>query len=297
MFGRLPPALVLTLAIVAGSAMDATIKWLGQTNHILLVGFARYAIGTIFAYGIWVHAGRPVITREMWGAHAVRGFVIAGTAMTFFWALTVLPLAEAVTLSFIYPLIVPFVAWPMLGERVRPASLLAAGIGFVGVLTATQGAPPADESPLHTLGVAAVLVSACLFSIAMVLLRARAQTDGAPIVGLMTSFIPALIVAAPAIAVSPPPRAEDWPFFVLMGALAAGFMYLMAKAYARAEAQQLAPIHYTELLWASAIGFVVFHETPRIQIYIGAAFIIAACLFAAYHERRIAHAAAKETPT
>jgi len=289
------PALVLTLAIVAGSMMDATIKWLALTNHVLIVGFARYAVGTVFAFGIWMHAGSPPVSREMWRAHTVRGFVIAATAMTFFWALTVLPLAEAVTLSFIYPLIVPFVAWLMLGERVRPISFLAALIGFAGVIVATQGAPAVDEKPEHALGVIAVLVSAGLFSIAMVLLRARAQTDGPPIVGLMTSFIPGLIVAGPAIAFAPPPRVSDWPFFLMLGALAAVFMYLMARAYAKAEAQQLAPIHYTELLWASAIGFVIFHETPRPEVYFGAALIIAGCLFAAYNERRVT-LAKKETP-
>jgi len=288
MSGRtFPPALILTLAIMAGASMDATIKFLGQSNHILIVGFARYAVASIFSYGIWVHAGRPVITREMWRAHALRGFVIAATAMTFFWALTVLPLAEAVTLSFIYPLVVPFVASAMLGERVRASSLLAAGIGFIGVIVATQGAPPTAEDPQHTLGIIAVLVSAALFSVAMVLLRSRAQKDGAAIVGLMTSFIPGLIVAGPAIAFSPPPNVSDWPFFLMLGALAAVFMYLMARAYAKAEAQQLAPIHYTELIYASAIGYLIFQETPRAEIYVGAAFIIAACLLSAYNERRL----------
>lgn len=297
MSGRtFPPALVLTLAIMAGASMDATIKFLGQTNHILIVGFARYAVASIFSYGIWVHAGRPKITREMLRAHALRGFVIAATAMTFFWALTVLPLAEAVALSFIYPLIVPFVASLMLGERVRPTSLLAAIIGFIGVIIAMQGAPSTEESPQHTLGIIAVLVSAALFSVAMVLLRARAQTDGAPIVGLMTSTIPGLIVAGPAIAIAPPPNMADWPFFLLLGALAAVFMYLMARAYAAAEAQQLAPIHYTELIYASAIGYIIFHETPRAEIYIGAAFIIAACLFAAYNERRLARLTPETSP-
>ncbi len=297
MSGRtFPPALVLTLAIMAGASMDATIKFLGETNHILIVGFARYAVASVFSYGIWVHAGRPTITREMLRAHALRGFVIAGCAMTFFWALTVLPLAEAVALSFIYPLIVPFVASLLLGERVRASSLLAAGIGFVGVIIAMQGAPPAEENPQHTLGIIAVLVSAALFSLAMVLLRARAQTDGAPIVGLMTSVIPGLIVAGPAIVFSPPPRIGDWPFFLLLGALAAVFMYLMARAYAKAEAQQLAPIHYTELIYASAIGYAIFQEVPRIEIYIGAAFIIAACLFTVYNQRNIARVTPEASP-
>ncbi len=287
----LSPALTLLTAIAFGSCMDATIKYLAHSNHVLLVTFARYSIGAVFSMGIWLHAGRPGITAEMWRAHTLRGFVITIAATTFFWALTVLPLAEAVTLTFIYPLVVPFAARVMLGEQLRASSLVTAVIGFVGVVIAAQGGPSAQESPMHTLGVISVLISACSFAVAMTLLRQRAQMDGAVIVGLMTSLIPAFIIAGPAIALSPPPRVADWPFFIQLGALAAGFMYLMAAAYARAEAQQLAPIHYTELLWASTIGFFIFHETPRVQIFAGAALIIAACVFTAYEERRLARRA------
>lgn len=283
-----PPALVLVLAIMAGACMDATIKYLSQTNPVLLVAFGRYLFGAIFSFGIYWQAGRPAISAEMWRAHGVRGFLIAACAVTFFWALSVLPLAEAVTLSFIYPLLAPFVASLLLKERIRVSSLIGAVVGFAGVIVAMQGAPSEAESPQHDLGVAAVLVSAAFFSFAMVLLRERAQKDGAPIVGLMTSLIPGVILLAPTIIFATPPVLETWPFFLLMGALAAAFMYLMARAYAAAEAQQLAPIHYTELIWATAIGYLVFQETPRIEIYLGAALIIAACLFAAYDERRIA---------
>lgn len=298
MFGRvLPPALVLTLAIAAGASMDATIKFLSQTNHVLLVAFGRYLFGALFSLAIYWRAGQPPISAEMWRAHGVRGFVIAACAVTFFWALSVLPLAEAVTLSFIYPLLAPFVAAIVLKERVRPASVICALIGLAGVIVAMQGAPSETESPQHDLGVTAVLVSAFFFSIAMVLLRERAQKDGAPIVGLMTSLFPGLILAIPTIIFATPPALETWPFFLLMGALAATFMYLMARAYARAEAQQLAPIHYTELIWASLIGFLIFQEVPRVQIYFGAVIIIAACLWAAWDERRLAARKIKERPT
>ncbi|MGD9966180.1 MAG: DMT family transporter [Hyphomonadaceae bacterium] len=296
MFARLPPALVLTLAIMAGASMDATIKWLSQTNHVLLVAFGRYLFGALFSLAIWQRAGSPAISMEMWRAHGLRGFVIAACAVTFFWALSVLPLAEAVALSFVYPLIVPFVAWLILKERVRIASVICALVGFAGVIVAMQGAPSEAESPQHDLGVAAVLTSAFFFSIAMVLLRERSQKDGAAIVTLMTSVVPGVILIAPTIAFATPPVLSEWPFFLLMGALAAGFMYLMAQAYARAEAQQLAPIHYTELIYASIIGYVIFQETPRVEIYMGAALIVAACLWAAYDERRLVMPT-KETPT
>ena len=296
MFARLPPALVLTLAILAGASMDATIKWLAQSNHVLLVAFGRYLFGALFSFAIWWRSGKPTIDKEMLRAHGLRGFVIAACAVTFFWALSVLPLAEAVTLSFIYPLLAPFVAWVILKERVRPSSVICALVGFAGVIVATQGAPSEAESPQHDLGVIAVLVSAAFFSIAMVLLRERSQKDGAPIVGLMTSVVPGLILLVPTIAFATPPTLGDWPFFFLLGAMAAVFMYLMAQAYARAEAQQLAPIHYTELIYASIIGFVIFHETPRVEIYLGATLIVAACLWAAYDERRLAPKPKESTP-
>ena len=288
MFARLPPALVLTLAILAGASMDATIKWLMQSNHVLLVSFGRYLFGALFSLLIWWRAGHPVITKEMWRAHGLRGFVIAVCAVTFFWSLKILPLAEAVTLSFIYPLLAPFVAFLILKERIRASSVICALIGFAGVIVAMQGVPSETESPQHDIGVIAALLAAAFFSVAMVLLRERAQKDGPVIVSLMTSVVPGIILFAPTIAFATPPDLSGWWFFIQLGALAAVFMYLMAQAYARAEAQQLAPIHYTELIYASIIGYVIFRETPRVEIYLGATLIIAACLWAAYDERRLA---------
>lgn len=282
-----PPLIVMVAAIAAGATMDATIKFLALTNPVLLVALARYAFASAISFGVWIHAGKPRITPEMWRGHAVRGLVIAFAAVTFFWSLTVLPLAEAVTISFIYPLIAPFVARLMIGEQVRPTAVVAALIGFVGVLIAVSGEPPGEQNEQHTLGLIAVVFSAITFSISMIMMRARAVADGPIIVSFLASFIPGVIVAGPALALSPPPHFADWPVFVFLGVIAALFMYLISHAYARAEAQQLAPIHYTELLWASLYGFVLFHETPRLQLFLGAALIIAACLYTAYQERRL----------
>lgn len=284
----LTPAAVLALAVIAGSAMDATIKYLAQTNHVLLVTLGRYAFGALFSLGLWARAGAPRISAEMLRAHGLRGGIIAVSGSMFFWGLSVLPLAEVITLSFVGALMIPFAARVMIGERLRLPNVAAALIGFAGVVVAAQGAPSAAESPGHALGVAAVLTASGLFAIAMVLLRTRAQSDGPIIVGLLASAMPALYLVVPAIAVATPPNLSDWPIFLLMGLFAATFMYLIARAYAAAETQLLAPIHYSELVWASLLGFIVFHEAPRPQIYLGAAIIIGACLYSAYAERRVA---------
>jgi S-adenosylmethionine uptake transporter len=278
----------MVAAIAAGATMDATIKFLAQSNPVLLVALARYAFAAAISFVVWRNAGSPRITAEMWRGHALRGVVIAFSAVAFFWALTVLPLAEAVTMSFIYPLIAPFVARLMIGEQVRPSALVAAAIGFAGALIAAAGTPSrAANEQQHLLGLLAVFLSALLFAVSMILMRARALADGPIIVSLMASLIPGIIVAGPAIALSPAPHLADWPVFIFLGLIAALFMYLISYAYARAEAQQLAPIHYTELLWASFYGSVLFHETPRLQLYLGAALIIAACLYTAYQDRKL----------
>lgn len=284
---RFPPALVLLTAIAFGSGMDATIKYLCQTNNVALVTTGRYFFGAFFSLIPWLHAGRPRITREIFMAHVPRGVVVSMSSVTFFWGLTVLPLAEAVTVSFIYPLIVPFVAKAMIGEHVRATSIIAALIGFAGVLVAMIGAPSVAVSPLHAWGVAAVLFSALTFSVAMVLLRDRAKKDGPVLVGLLSSLMPGLFLGPPAILLAAPPHWDQWWAFLMLGVFAAVFMYLLSRAYAHAETQQLAPIHYTELLWATAVGFIVFHEVPRISIFFGAALIVAACLYSAYGERRL----------
>lgn len=283
---RLLPAALLALAVLAGSAMDVTIKRLAETNHVLLVVLGRYLFGALFSVAIWARAGAPPISAEMWRVHSLRGLIIAISGAGFFWSFTVLPLAEAITYSFVGILVIPFAAAIMLGERLRLESLAAGGLGFAGVLVAALGGPSLDQSPLHALGVAAVLGSAVLFSVAMVLMRARAQTDGPVIVSLLASVTPAFFMTAPALALAPPPTWSDWPVFVLLGLFATCFMYLLAQAYARAQAQFLAPIHYTELLWASLFGYVFFAEAPRPQIYFGASIIVAAGLLAAYDERR-----------
>ena len=281
------PILLAIAGIALLSAMDALIKHLAETHNVLLVTFARYAIGACFAALIWARAGAPTITRDMWRAHGARGLVIALSATSFFWSLSVLPLVEALTLSFIAPLLVPFVARVLLGERVRVISLIAGALGFVGVLIALQGAPEAAAGSRRFLGVCAVLFAAVTYALSITLMRMRARLDGAPIVNLLASFIPCLIVAAPAIVFSAPPHVEAAPLFLILGLLGATGVYLMARAYAGAEAQTLAPIEYTALIWASLLGYLVFGETPRPPVLVGAAVIIAACLIVAWDERRL----------
>jgi len=269
-------------------AMDAVIKHLTLSNTVLVVVVARYLFGTLFAVMVWWGAGRPALTREMLPAQLARGVMIAACAFLFYWSLTVLKLAEAITLSFTAPLLVPPLAWLMLGERMRPRNLAAIALGFVGVLVAVQGTH--IESDAQWLGLAAVTGSALTYAVALVLMRARAAKDGSVVVTLMGAAVP-LALLAPALLVvpgtTPDPAQLGW--FVALGLLGNIGIQLLSRAYARAEAQALAPLEFTALPWAALLGWLFFDEAVAPGIWAGGAIIAAACLWSSRPERAAAH--------
>ncbi len=281
-------------AVVWGAAgvallcfMDAAIKHLVATNDTLVVVFGRYLVAAIFAAILWFRARRPALTPDVWKAHGLRGVVISISAVAFFWSLTALPLVEVIVISFLAPLMMPFTARLVLGERLRPRNIAAGLVGFTGVIVASLGAPDDAGGERRILGVAAVLVAAVTYSISMTLLRGRAGKDGPEIVGLLAALIPGAIVAGPALVTGSAPPTGDLPAFILLGLLAAAGMYCLAKAYAGAETQVLAPLEYTALLWAAAIGWFLFAEPVRHSVWAGGAIIIAACLWGARTPQQI----------
>ena len=270
------------IALLCG--MDAVVKYLSRDHAVLLVTFARYVFGTALALVVWLHAGRPRITAEMLPMQAARGVTIAATAFLFYWSITVLTLAEAITLSFSAPLLVPPLAWAMLGERMRWRNAAAGMIGFAGVLVAVSGAA-ASGGEARWLGIVAALAASVTYAFAMVLLRARAAKDGSVLVTLFGAAVPLLVLAPALLLLDADARAlpglATLPWFVLLGVLGNFGIQLLARAYARADAQTLAPLEFTGLLWAALLGALFFGEAVRIETWIGGAIIAAACLWSA----------------
>lgn len=257
--------------------MDVVVKHLATTTPVPVITLARYVTGTALALAVWHLQGRPRLTRAMLPLHLARGALIAAMALAFYWSLKTLPLAEAITLSFIAPLLVPPLAALILGEAMRPRFLAAGALGFAGVLVTVQGAP--DFSGDRLLALAAVLFAAVAYAGSSVLLRARAGHDGATIVTLMGAAVPMLILSPAAIgAAVPGPELLLW--FAALGLIGNVGMQLLARAYARIEAQALAVMEFTALPWAALLGWLFFAEPVRPQVWVGAGVILAACLWA-----------------
>lgn len=281
------PMIAVSIAVALGAMLDATIKHLGTEIPALMIAFGRFFAGTFAAGAIFLFAGARRITATQWRFHAGRGVIIVVSATTFFYALTLMPLVEAIVIGFLAPLLVPFVAWLLLKERPGRDSLVAALAGFAGAALAMSGAPHADAAyPDRALGVIAALVAVVAYAVQLVLLRQRAGEDGPALTTLLANVFPALYLAVPALALHAPPPLAVWPWFAVLGMIGAGLWLFMAWGYARAPAATLAPLEYTALIWSAALGFFLFDETPRPETIAGGVVIAAACVWLAWRRQK-----------
>jgi len=284
------PAVAMLLAAggVAGlCALDAVVKHLQLRHAVLLVVFLRYAAGSVIAAGVWAVGGRPRFTHAMVRGHLTRGAFIAVTAFLFYFSLTVLTLAEAVTLSFTAPLQIPLMARVMLGERLRRQNIVAGLIGFIGVLVAVAGGGHGVFGSFagRELGLAAILASSVTYALTAVLMRARSG-DGSTLLTLSGAVIPMLLLA-PALAWLPAGSWTGaladriaWPYFIATGVFGNIGIQLLSRAYGRAEAQVLAPVEFIALPWAALFGWLFFAESVRAEVWLGGFVIIAAGVWA-----------------
>ena len=212
-----------------------------------------------------------------------RGVCLFASAILFIHALAYLPIAEATTIAFVSPLLVTALSIPLLGETVGIRRWSAVGIGFLGVLVVlrpgTGAFQPAALLPL---------ASASAWAAALVLTRKMRGVDRA-LTTLVWSTLSGLLGAAVMLPfVWAPLTARSFALMAGQGILSLIGQMLLIVAYGWAPASVLAPFAYSQMLWATLIGYVVFAAVPARSTWLGAAIIVASGLYILHRERALA---------
>lgn len=282
----LRPILATALGIALLSLMDAFMKNAALAMGAYVAALARAGLAFAIVAPIWLARRSPWPSGSVMKVHVMRGVVGAMMALTFFLALTKLPLAETIAISFIAPIISLYLAGWLLGETIRPRAIWGAVLGMVGVLVIVGGKFGRGNLDDDTaLGLAAIVVSALLYAWNLVLQKQQAMVAKPLEVATFYMGTASLtyLLAAPFLFVVPPVEA-----FGDVGAaavLTVGGALLMAWAYARAEAQVLVPLEYSGFLWASLFGWLMLGEAVTVTALTGALLIVAGCLIATTRRR------------
>ncbi len=263
------------------SLMDVAMKdlsiALGAYNAVIW----RNMAGAIFAGALFLFARQGWPDRSALRLHAWRSLIVAIMAVSFFWAIARLPLAEAIGLSFIAPVIALFLAAILLGEKIGREAIIASVAGLAGVAVILFGKFSGHYSREALWGVAAVLFSAVVFAYNLILARQQAQIAGPIEIAFFQNLLTASILALAAPWLLEPLPMAKLPILSGAALLAILSLLLLSWAYARAEAQVLIPVEYTGFVWAAIFGWLFFAEPVTVWTIAGTALIVAGSLVAA----------------
>lgn len=280
------PVLVACIGIASFTAMDAAMKGLSIAIGAYNATLWRTLAGTIFGGLLFFSQRLPWPAPSTFRLHMLRGGIVSVMAILWFWGIARVPLAEAIALSFIAPLIALYLASLILGERIRPQAILGAGLGLSGValMLATRATGRYEADVLA--GMAGILCSAVLYAFNLVLMRKQALVASAIEVGFFQNATTGLflLLAAPFYAVVPA-IGQAGPI-MLSAALALFSLICLSWAYARAEAQSLVVVEYTGFGWGAFYGWLVFGETIGWWVLAGTALIVIGCYIAVRPPRR-----------
>ena len=276
----LVPFLAACLGIFSYSIMDALMKYLSLQSGAYSAVLWRSVAGVALTGVIFIAQGNRWPGRAAMRLHIMRGTAAGLSVLLFFWGLVHVPIAQAVALTFLAPLIALFLAGLVLGEAIGRSAVAGSVIASAGVLVIAWGQRGGGGSAQMWLGSGAIVLASVLYAASLILLRQQAQRASPLEVTLFTSAVigALLLIGAPWLATWP--RLAQLPWIVLAAVLGSIAAFALAWAYARAEAQLLSMVEYTAFIWAAILGYVVFSERVSMFTVAGAVLIILGCLVA-----------------
>ena len=273
--------MIVALAAASFVSMDSVIKLLAARYDTLQLSFFRFAGGCAFAVPLWLWRRTPLPSRASWRLHGLRSLLLLCSLVGYFHALTQLPLALAVTISYLAPIFVAVLSVPVLKERPSSAIWLALGAGLAGVSISVWpelAAGLGGVSTARLIGMASAAAAALSFAGVLLMARRMAHRDSVWTILLIQSLLPLLLLAGPAAWTWKPVPSTDIGLILLAGGLGTLGLLAITWAFTRLEASRLAPMEYTSFVWAGLLGYLLFGEVPTLTTAASAALIIGGCL-------------------
>ena len=260
--------------------MDGFAKFLSDDLPILQITWARYFFTVVFILPIMMFFFKNQLTwSDKPKLQILRGLILLSANICFFYAISIISLAKALTLAFVAPLIVTAFSPIMLGEKVGFRRWTAVVVGFIGSLVVIR--PGFVELNFASL---AALGTGILYGFYLIITRKLSTSDNPLLTLLITGMVGAILVSVIIPFYWVKPSLEQWSLMAGIGVFACiGHLFLILSLK-YADASKLAPLGYTEIIPNVLIGYYFFSELPDNWTYVGLFIIILSGLYISRRE-------------
>jgi drug/metabolite transporter (DMT)-like permease len=272
----------MSASVLLFALLNGLVKWLVAKYPAAEVILFRSAFALIPC--LWLirrNGGFAVLrTRRLWWHFSRAGAQIV-SMLAMFVAYGMMPLADAIAISFASPLFQTALSVPVLGEKVGVHRWGAVVLGFVGVMVMVH---PGEAGEFTQLGALLVLASALIGACLSLSVRAMTASEQAVTMVVYQAIFTALLVLPVQPFVWVWPDLTDFLLLSLLGLSVAGAQYWWTQAFRLAPVSVNAALSYSSLVWSAAIGWLVWGETPTHDLLIGAAIVVLSGLYILYRE-------------
>jgi drug/metabolite transporter (DMT)-like permease len=270
--------MMIGLALFTGG--EAVVKTLAPKYDVTQIVWSRYVFHALVTFLLFYRSGvlQLAKTTRPW-LHISRSALMLIATSLFFFALRYLPLADAVAIHFIAPILITAFSIPILKEQVGWRRWAAIFVGFIGaIIIIRPGGSGTHWAALLPLG------SAVCYAIYQILTRIASKTDSTQTslfwtsvfgVGVTSLFVPFFWVT---------PTLTEWGLMMALGGMYGIGHYLLIRGLEMAPASRLSPFLYTQIIWATLFGVIFFGQFPDMITISGAAVVIASGLYIWWRE-------------
>ena len=268
------------LAWIMLPIMDGFAKYLSTDLPVLQITWARYFFTVVFTFPVMLFFFKKyLVWTDQPKLQFIRGLILLSANICFFYAISIISLAKALTLAFVAPLIVTAFSPVMLGEKVGFRRWTAVVVGFIGsLLVIRPGFVELNFASLAALG------TGILYGFYLIITRKLSTSDNPLLTLLITGMVGAILVSAIIPFYWVKPSLNQWSLMAGIGVFACiGHLFLILSLK-YADASKLAPLGYTEIIPNVLIGYYFFSEFPDKWTYVGLLIIILSGLYVSRRE-------------
>ncbi len=278
--------LLAILTFMCFAALDTGAKYLVTAGYaaifVVWCRFISHTVISFIAFQGWRRADMYRVNNMP--LQVLRGLLLPATTLFNFMALRELQLAQTISIFLSVPMLVTAMAGPLLGEWAGPRRWAAIMVGFIGVLIVVR--PGTD---VFSLAIIWSILAATTYSLYSIVTRKLAMQESQPSLVFYSSIFATVLLAPSALIYGQVPGSTfDWLLLASLGAFGLGGHALLVKASRLASASKLAPFVYSQLLWMTGLGFIVFGDVPDGWTMVGASIICISGIYIMNRERQIA---------
>ena len=271
---------LMIIATMLFSVMHASIKFMSASMHPFEIAFFRNLFGLIVIAPWFIKYGLEPLKTKKIKLHMARSFFNVIAMLSFFYSLSIAPLADVASLAFTAPLFASILAVVFLKEIIGIKRIMAIILGFIGAIIVID---PVYSSINN--GHILTLLSASVWSVSLIIIKILGRTESSVTI---TSYMVLIMIPLSGIAAYfywETPTINDLIFLIIIGISGTSAQMLLAQALRQGDTSIIMPFDFLKLIWAVGIGYLFFFEVPSLNTWLGSIIIFLSTLYIAYREK------------